>query len=98
MQELNSPISPAKRIQMEDKFYSLLEEQTTLADYFCVLGPDENQITEILQQNATRDQLVKDLQQIKPEVLSIYPDSDKKGLPLDLAAINQLTQVWYLYF
>ena len=43
------------RKALEDQFYNNLEESDTLVDYFCVIGLDQNRISQMLMDKLPKD-------------------------------------------
>jgi hypothetical protein len=49
----------------------------SLADYFCVIGIDEAEITSLIKKDLGRENLLKELRKLSPGITSRYPEHDK---------------------
>lgn len=47
--------SPCAMTESEEEFYTNLEENTTLADYFFIVGLNEQHLSELLDKKLTRE-------------------------------------------
>lgn len=82
-EEAKLPLSQLIDIQKEEKFYNKLDEADYLVDYFCIVGLDQVKLQQIAAMGLQRQELLGELRQMKPYLISRFPPKNKKSFKLD---------------